>query len=654
MGFLEDLKRRLTTPGAEAFSRERFRSSRPEYLESQPGRSQTTDITPPTFYDAAEAARRRRRRLLSALGILVAIFAVAGGTYGGIRWYRESRTVQPHHVRLSVSGPERVISGEDATLQVRIENGSRVPWENVAIEVQIPEGFTPKTTSPLPVRSPTGGAGGTPPTPAESKLVWALGTLPSRATQDITMTGRLLGEEGTAALFHAKITLTPGNRPGTNVEKTAFGSVSLAGIPVDLSIDVPRAAASGTPLTVKVVYQNRTTSDLQGARLLVEIPSGFTVSATTPPVSGRELVWDLPPLPPQQQGEVSIAGTIEGQPESAKPFTAKVGFLTPDGRFVAQRTVQRSLSIERAALSLAQVLNTEQDILKVNPGTEITGAVRYRNTGTGGLREVIVRLGFEGIGLDAGSMRVEGGFFDSRQKQITWSTASSPQLRALRPGDAGELKFTFRILPSVALPFTSQTDKNFSLITRAVGDSPDIPAPPGAPKQVATDRFEILLNTVPSMALDAFYDDGRAGLPKSTGPLPPQVGQETIFTVRVRLTNTTNEIIDATYKTVLPEGVRWVGQEYHTAGQIRYNERTRDVVWTIPLIAARAGVALPGPEFAFQVGSTPSLNQVGQEVALTRGHTLEGTDAFTTTRVRAEGEAVTTRHVDPRKAEVVR
>jgi len=167
MGFLEDLKRRLTTPGAEAYSRERFRTSRPEYLEGQPAGSQTTDVTPPFFYDAAEAARRRRRRMLTALGILAAILVVAGGTYGGVRWYRESRTVQAHHVRLSVSGPERVISGEDARIQVRIENGSRVPWENVTVALQVPQGFTPKTTSPLPVRSPVGGAGGAPPTPAD-------------------------------------------------------------------------------------------------------------------------------------------------------------------------------------------------------------------------------------------------------------------------------------------------------------------------------------------------------------------------------------------------------------------------------------------------------------------------------------------------------
>ncbi|TSC61513.1 MAG: Uncharacterized protein G01um1014106_744 [Parcubacteria group bacterium Gr01-1014_106] len=312
------------------------------------------------------------------------------------------------------------------------------------------------------------------------------------------------------------------------------------------------------------------------------------------------------------------------------------------------------MSIEHAALTLTQTLNNERDTLKVPPGTEIQGVVQYRNTGTAGLREVIVRLNFEGVGLDPQTVKVEGGAFDSQRKQITWSAASSPQLRALRAGDVGDLKYTFRLLTPQNLPFASETDKNFSLITRAIGDSPDLPTPPGAPKQVVTDQFDILLNTVPSIRLDAFTDDGRAGLPTSTGPMPPQVGKETVLTVRARLNNTSNDVIDATHKTVLPEGVRWVGKEYHTIGEVRFNERTRDVVWTVPLLPARAGAALPEPEFAFQVAITPSLNQAGQEVALTRGHTLDGTDAFTTVRVRAEAAAVTTRNVDPKKAEVVR
>lgn len=656
MGFLDDLKRRLTTPGAEAFSRERFRAAQPEYLQGHAGGSQGADAPPPppAFYDTVEAARRRRRTLFTALGILGGILVIAGGTYGGIRWYRESRTVQPHHILLSVTGPERTVSGEDVRLQVHVENNSRVSWENANVELQFPQGFTPKTTTPLAV-SPLGGTSeSTTTSPGAGTLSWTLGTLPSRAAQDVIVTGRLLGEEGTTALFHTRISLAPQNRPQVKVEKTAFSSIAVGGIPVELSIDVPRGAASGTPLTVRVIYHNRMANDLLGARLVVEVPPGFAVRSTTPAISGKDLVWDLPPLPSQQQGEVAITGIVEGQPDTAKPFTAKLGFVTPDGRFVAQRAVQRSLSIERAALTLTQILNNERDTLKVPPGTEIQGAVHYRNIGNAGLREVIVRLNFEGVGLDPQTVKVQGGAFDSQRKQITWSAASSPQLRALRAGDTGNLTYAFRLLSPQNLPFASETDKNFSLITRAIGDSPDLPTPPGAPKQVVTDQFDILLNTVALIRLDAFTDDGRAGLPKSTGPMPPQVGQETVFTMRARLANTSNDVIDATYKTVLPEGVRWVGKEYHTIGEVRFNERTRDVTWTVPLLPARAGAALPEPEFAFQVATTPSLNQVGQEVALTRGHTLEGTDAFTTVRLRAEAGAVTTRNVDPKKAEVVR
>lgn len=652
MVFLEDVKKRLTTPGAEAYAEERFRVSRPGYLgaEAPGGPPSTADVTPPTLYDAAAEARRRRRRIVWSIAALVAVVVIAGGTFAGLRWYQIARTVQKSQVKISFDRPERVTSGEDLTITVRLENGSRVSWEHVSLVVKPPKSFAVKQAQPAPLGEPITGA------QTREELTWAVGNLPRRASTEYRITGRLLGEEGTTALFAADVTLTPENRPGNTVAKTEVTPVILAAIPIDVTMDVPLRAASGTPIIVKIAYQNRTAGDLQGARLVLDAPPGFALESAEPAVPGRELAWDLPPVPPQGRGEITVRGTISGDPDIAKPFQARVGFVLPDGIFLAQRTIQRSLTIARAALAVTQVMNNERNLLKVNPGAEVAGEVQYTNTGSSGLREIIVKLAFEGTGLNPQSVRVEGGFFDSRRKQITWSAASSETLRALRPGEKGSLKFTFVMAAANALPLTGEADRNFALVSHVVADSPDLPVPPGAPKRVITDRFEILLNTVPSIVLDAFYDDGRAGLPVSQGPLPPQVGQETILTVRARIQNTSNEITDATYRTVLPEGVRWVGKEYHTAptSTVAYNERTRDVTWTVPLVPARAGLALPAPEFAFQVGITPSLNQVGAEVALTRGHTVEGVDAFTATRVRAEAEAVTTRAVDPRKAEVVR
>jgi hypothetical protein len=176
----------------------------------------------------------------------------------------------------------------------------------------------------------------------------------------------------------------------------------------------------------------------------------------------------------------------------------------------------------------------------------------------------------------------------------------------------------------------------------------------GASKDIVSDRFEILINSVLGINLAAFYDDGRAGLPASTGPIQPQVGKESIYTVRVRVTNTSNDVVDAAYRTVLPEGIRWTNAKYATIGDVVYNERTREVRWNMGAIPVRAGTALPGPEFSFQVGLTPSLNQVGEKVALTKGHTVDGTDVFTAARLHAEAAAVTTENVDPKRSEVLR
>lgn len=651
MGFIDDLKKKLATPGAEEFVKARFRAQRPT-VALDAGATPPPSAPPPVFFDAEEAARRRRKRLVWVLLLAGAAALVAGGSYVSVQWYREVRTVQKHHVLLSVSGPDRAVAGEAVVLKLRVENGSWVPWENVVLTVQPPESFHLKTAQPTPASSPSVGAAGA--VASVAPMVWDLGTVPPRASQDFTVTGQIFGEQGMTALFTAHAKLTPGNRPGTTVENEVFTPISITEIPVDLSIDVPQSAASGTPITIRVVYRNRTELDLTSAELRLEAPEGFAPQTITPPIIGRELIWILPAVPPQGEGEVSVVGVIKGEPDLPKPFRASVGFRTPDGTFLAQRSVQRSLTISRSALSLTQMMNKERDTLKADPGTEVHGSVQFKNTGTRGLREVIIRLSVEGTGMDERSIRVEGGSYDGRSKTITWSPASSPQLRTLRPQESGDVAYLFQLLPVSELPLTTEPAGHYAVTARAVADSPDLPTPPGAPKEIVADQFQLLVNTVPTLRLGAFYDDGRAGLTPSTGPLPPQVGQETVLTVSVRIGNTSNEVTDGTYHTTLPESVQWVGKEYHTLGDVRFNERTREITWTVPLLAARAGIALPEPEFAYQVAITPSLNQVGQDVALTRGHLFEGTDAFTVARVRAETEGVTTELVDPKRSEVVR
>lgn len=640
MGFLDDLKKRMSTPGADRFSEERFKQARPKVTPRE-GAAQTRDVTPPLLVDVEAEARRRHRRFVFSVALGVSVIVIAGGTVFGIRWYRETHTVGEKTIGLKVEAPESVLSGADVTYRIIVRNNSRVIWNNVTLEAKVPENIFVKNIDPQPAS-------------AAGAVTWDLGTLRPKASVTFAILGRLVGEEGTSPTLTATVILTPENAPGTKVDKAQFAAVRVQAVPVDLAIEAPKQAASGENMKVHVAYQNRTRVDLTGARVVVTPPAGFTVEATNPLIAGRDLAWDLPPIPQQGEGSVSIAGFLEGNPDDARSFKVAIGFLTPDGKFVAQREVQTTTTITRRALTITQEFQKRQDILKANPGEMVPGKVLYKNTGNVGLRDVIVELKFEGKGLDGRTVETTGGFYNSGKETITWTASSVPQLKTLRPGESGELVFKFKILSAKDLPFTSELDKNFSLVSRVTADSPDIPTPIGQPKEIFSDRFEILLNSVLTLAIDGFFDDGRAGLPVSTGPVPPRVGEETITTIRARVSNTSNDVVDAVYRTKLPEGIRWTDNKYTTSGDVAYNPRAREVTWNIGAIPARAGTGLPGPEFSFQVGLTPSLNQVGKEVPLTRGHSVEGTDVFTAARLQASADALTTRDSYQKNGGVVR
>src|SRR5690606_36507934 len=74
----------------------------------------------------------------------------------------------------------------------------------------------------------------------------------------------------------------------------------------------------------------------------------------------------------------------------------------------------------------------------------------------------------------------------------------------------------------------------------------------------------------------------------NTGPMPPQVGQETTYTIRWNISNSTNVLNNATVRTVLPTGIVWkdVVVPQSERSLMQYNTVTREIVWnagTIPV-----------------------------------------------------------------------
>ena len=126
----------------------------------------------------------------------------------------------------------------------------------------------------------------------------------------------------------------------------------------------------------------------------------------------------------------------------------------------------------------------------------------------------------------------------------------------------------------------------------------------------------------------AYYNDPNFG---SSGSLPPQVGQETIFTIRWQVTNPGNDLNDARITAVLPEGVTWknVFSSNLNLRDPTYKKNISEVIWNITTLPNGVGGFMPKYELAFQISLKPTGADKDKAADLIRNIQLTGVDSVT-------------------------
>src|SRR5581483_8475294 len=90
-------------------------------------------------------------------------------------------------VTLTIDSLKEINSNEELTLNAHLVSNSGIDLNNLILKVDYPFGFSFENATP---------------TPTFLKNVWNLGTLSKGASRDITITGRITGEDGDQRVFH--------------------------------------------------------------------------------------------------------------------------------------------------------------------------------------------------------------------------------------------------------------------------------------------------------------------------------------------------------------------------------------------------------------------------------------------------------------------
>ena len=542
--------------------------------------------------------------ILGIIGLVVAVYQIRKSAFN------ESK------VAISIEGPDEIRSGELVEYEITYTNDNWGTLKNAVLYINHPESFKPEDSSAYKKESPT-------------VSIVDLGQIKGHVSSKIVFSGKAYSPKGTLIYIKTDLAYNPPNFNSDFSIKEQKG-VNVISTPIKLELRAPMAVANGNALDYQISYKNEGAQDFENLRLKVDFPEGFGFSKSEPNASEGNNIWHIGRLGAGESGSVTISGNLKGDRDSYKNFEIHLGSIN-QGQFVSYNDEKISTRIMSSPLVIWQTINDSMNI-NINSGEVLVFKMHYKNEGDLRLRNVIIREKLDSEVVDFSTLKMNGGAFTESTRTIEWKASDHPDLALLLPGQEGEIEFS--IIAKEIIPVKSTKDKNFMVSGLATIDSPDIPTPIDMNKIIASNRIDLKLNSKIIMGVAGYY---KSDLIPNSGPIPPVVGQETTYTINLKIGNVSNDVKDSRVRIILPTGVLMTGKKYPENADLAYNERTNELIWNIGNMKVGEGIISPFREASFQVKIKPSPDQVSESVGIVKSVTFFGKDLFTGQELVVEG-----------------
>ncbi len=463
-----------------------------------------------------------------------------------------------------------------------------------------------------------------------SQATIPIGTVGWNGKGSVTLSGKFYGSKGDVGYFSAALRYIHG---GTASEISSQYGVNVASSPLSIEITSPLELSSGQEMVYEVDYANTGDLAFSNVRTQMDYPDGFTFVSSEPSPSEGDSVWYLGTLPGGTIGKIVIRGVLSGTDGVSKTVGGKIGFFEDASSvFIPYGQNERQTKIVASPLTIAQTVNGSTS-LTAKPGEMLRYSIVYRNNGNTSLRDAVITIALDSDQLDYSQLSLfQSGAYDPASKTITWKASDVPALSRLDPGAQGELVFSVPIYDTVVI---GENERNLSIRSVAKIDSPDVPRTTGSNKIIGSDTLFVKIAAGVKVSLVGAYADTTFS---NSGSLPPVVGSETTYTMRVRIDGSSNDAIGSRAVVALPTGVSFKGKVLPESESTTWNERTHELSWEVGTLLAGS----KNREIAFQVGITPNVSQVGKEATLINQVTFTGKDSFTNDDITVVSPSKTT------------
>lgn len=516
------------------------------------------------------------------IGIFLFLCAAAAMAWLGYTLFNPyNKKEAPESMRLNVSQEDMALSaGSDVRYDITYENTEKNSATDVTLIIEYPTGFSLKQTSLAPKNT--------------QKNYWEIGTLQGGERGMLTIEGTIMGRKDEEKQFFATMYYRPSTMNTQFVVKKSW-RLTISSQPVSLS--GPSEATVGEQIIYIVSYSDLKSVGGGSATLLhVDIPQSFLIREITPKPDGGASSWTLDTLlknmdQASQGGLIKISGVYQ---EGTKgTIGIRVSLESPNGGTktstdlaLFQTKVNEGTQKTKEDVSVKLVLNNSSSNMPITLGTPLEYAITLEHaTETPPIKDIKVQLQFKNlpIGTVAGQWKsglISGSTKEIKDATLKWSVADISEFSVLDPGE--KIDLTVQIYLPKKIEVSDATLEAVALISGVKEDTQVI---------VSSNTIQSPINSDFALLLDSAILDNElvAGKPKT-------------YHIEWTVSNSLHELKDLKISARLPSSVTWLGNETRTAGDIHFDEQSRQILWTLN----RLPVSVKKVSLAFDVQITPS------------------------------------------------
>ncbi len=504
--------------------------------------------------------------------------------------------------------PREVVSGASSTLIIRYTNGTGEELRNARLTLGFPAHFElQEIAGDVPIIDQSAD----------------LGTIPVAGSGSIRVRGIMFGDVGGKQTFRSLLTFTRGEK-NIGGQKISFHTFSPVRSTLALAALLPSRLVAFQQVEGTLTYHNTGEIDFPEITVEPKWPTGFRLTKSSAPL--RNGAWELPAITAGKFGTLTFEGILG---DSGKEVTF---VFSPSFTFGETRYAQEDLVYAREIVPPPLKVSHSIDQETLRPGGSVTATIAYENVGAWPLKNVVI--GFES----------DSPFFRSRQ--FTVDAKRIPALAEIAPGARGTVTVSAPLRSSILQSETTEYE-NIKIRTHAIGTyrlpNPETGSFENMP--VVTSRgAEIASTLISPFVLESFARyTAPSGDQLGRGPLPPVVGLETKYWVFWNIRGTTNRLENVKIEGDLGPNVRFTGRQTVSQNEgVTFDPGSGTLRWNAPAIEPTLSPESRIVGIAFEVGITPTVDQVGKIPVLLTRVNATGTDAVTGAFVSAAGAEVTT------------